>query len=52
MTITSDQPAAVSPNKLERHFTEDGVDPYQTVEWERRDAKLTNFLDGSVSFEH
>ena len=51
MTITSDQPASVSPNKLERHFTNDGVDPYQTVEWERRDAKLTNFLDGSVSFE-
>ena len=51
MTITSDQPASVSPNKLERHFTNDGVDPYQTVEWERRDAKLTNFVDGSVSFE-
>ncbi len=51
MTITSDQPASVSPNKLKRHFTDNGVDPYQTVEWERRDAKLTNFLDGSVSFE-
>ena len=51
MTIISDQPASVSPNKLKRHFTNDGVDPYQTVEWERRDAKLTNFVDGSVSFE-
>jgi ribonucleoside-diphosphate reductase alpha chain len=36
---------------IRRHFTTDGVDPYDQVEWERRDARITNFQDGSVAFE-
>ncbi len=34
-----------------RHFTQDGVHPYDQVVWERRDARITNFQDGSVAFE-
>jgi ribonucleoside-diphosphate reductase alpha chain len=36
---------------LGRLFTSAGVDPYDEVVWERRDARITNWLDGSVAFE-
>jgi ribonucleoside-diphosphate reductase alpha chain len=36
---------------LGRHFTIEGVHPYDELEWERRDARITNFRDGSVAFE-
>ncbi|HJR25027.1 MAG TPA: vitamin B12-dependent ribonucleotide reductase [Acidimicrobiales bacterium] len=36
---------------IRRHFTTGGVDPYDEVTWERRDARITNFQDGSVAFE-
>src|SRR3954463_5750256 len=36
---------------IRRHFTADGVDPYDEVDWERRDARITNYRDGSVAFE-
>ena len=36
---------------IRRHFTTEGVDPYDEVTWERRDARITNYLDGSVAFE-
>ena len=36
---------------IRRNFTTAGVDPYDTVVWERRDARITNFRDGSVAFE-
>ena len=36
---------------IRRHFTTDGVHPYDMVEWERRDARITNFRDGTVAFE-
>ena len=36
---------------LRRLFTSVGVDPYDEVVWERRDARITNWLDGSVAFE-
>ena len=51
MTVTSDQSASLAARRLEPHFCEADVDPYETVEWEQRDAKLTNFVDGSISFE-
>jgi len=51
MTLTSDQTASLSLDRIKRHFSEISVDPYETVQWERRDAKLTNFLDGSISFQ-
>ncbi len=34
-----------------RHFTRPGVHPYDDIAWERRDARLTNFHDGSTAFE-
>ncbi len=37
--------------RFERTFTTPGVHPYDELEWELRDAVLTNWRDGSVSFE-
>jgi ribonucleoside-diphosphate reductase alpha chain len=46
---------AIAPQRvgigIRRHFTTPEVDPYDEVEWEHRDARITNFLDGSVAFE-
>ena len=46
---------AIAPQRsgigLRRFFTSQGVDPYDTVNWERRDSRITNFQDGSVAFE-
>ena len=36
---------------LTRHFTRAEVHPYDTVTWERRDARITNYKDGTVAFE-
>src|SRR5438093_2215988 len=36
---------------IRRHFTTRGVHPYDEVAWERRDARITNYRDGSVAFE-
>ncbi|MBV8560827.1 MAG: vitamin B12-dependent ribonucleotide reductase, partial [Acidimicrobiia bacterium] len=36
---------------IRRHFTIPDVDPYDEVLWERRDARITNFRDGTVAFE-
>src|SRR5947207_1058799 len=36
---------------IRRHFTTPGTHPYDEVLWERRDARITNFRDGSVAFE-
>ncbi|HYL50684.1 MAG TPA: vitamin B12-dependent ribonucleotide reductase [Acidimicrobiia bacterium] len=45
---------AMAPQQLgigiRRHFTRPGVDPYDTVEWERRDARIPNFKDGGDAF--
>ncbi len=35
---------------IERRFTTEGVSPYDTVEWSRRDSRITN-PDGSIVFE-
>ena len=37
--------------RFERHFTSPAVHPYDELEWESRDAVLTNWRDGTVSFE-
>src|SRR5438270_3889178 len=46
---------AVAPEQagigIRRHFTIDGVHPYDEIEWERRDARITNARDGAVAFE-
>src|SRR5262245_30070175 len=36
---------------LRRVYTSPGVDPYDEVVWERRDARITNWKDGTVAFE-
>ena len=56
-TTTQEDPntMAIAPQRSEigirRHFTTPGVHPYDEVRWERRDARITNFRDGSVAFE-
>ncbi|HEY3702229.1 MAG TPA: ribonucleoside-diphosphate reductase, partial [Acidimicrobiales bacterium] len=46
---------AIAPQRLgigiRRHFTTEGVHPYDELPWEQRDARITNFQDGSVAFE-
>ena len=36
--------------RINRRFTEAGRDPYDGIEWSRRDSRITN-PDGSVVFE-
>src|SRR5579875_1068676 len=36
---------------IRRYFTMPGIDPYSTVTWERRDARITNWVTGAVAFE-
>ncbi|MCJ7671304.1 MAG: ribonucleoside-diphosphate reductase, partial [Acidimicrobiia bacterium] len=35
---------------IRRYFTEAGVHPYETVEWEVREARIPNFKDGTDAF--
>src|SRR5687768_7927151 len=60
MTETSqDKPQIVRQGKptkgagltVERINTTPGVHPYDEVAWERRDAVMTNWRDGSINFE-
>ncbi|HEX7095778.1 MAG TPA: vitamin B12-dependent ribonucleotide reductase [Acidimicrobiales bacterium] len=36
---------------IRRRFTAEGVDPYDLVEWERRDARIVDWRTGDVVFE-
>jgi ribonucleoside-diphosphate reductase alpha chain len=36
---------------IRRHFTTEGVHPYDEIDWERRDARITNYRDGAIAFE-
>ena len=45
------QPLTSENIGIQRHFTVAGVDPFESVKWERRDTRITNFLDGTVAFE-
>ena len=46
---------AIAPQRsgigIQRHFTTEGRHPYDEVRWERRDARITNYRDGTVAFE-
>ncbi len=46
---------AIAPQRLSiglrRYFTTADRHPYDEITWERRDARITNFRDGSVAFE-
>jgi ribonucleoside-diphosphate reductase alpha chain len=36
---------------ISRRFTAEGVDPYDLVDWERRDARIVDWRTGAVAFE-
>ena len=46
---------AIAPQRtsigLRRHFTTEGVHPYDDVVWDERDSRITDYRDGSVAFE-
>ncbi len=46
---------AIAPQRtaigIRRHFTTDGVHPYDAVVWERRDARISDYRTGAVAFE-
>ena len=46
---------AIAPQRtaigIRRHFTTEGVHPYEEVAWERRDSRITDYRDGSIAFE-
>jgi ribonucleoside-diphosphate reductase alpha chain len=45
---------AIAPEQIgigiRRYFTRPGSHPYDSVEWERRDARIPNFKDGTDAF--
>ncbi|MEX0768581.1 MAG: vitamin B12-dependent ribonucleotide reductase, partial [Microthrixaceae bacterium] len=56
MSIASDstrpsQSHGGQTERLQRHFTVPGRSPYADLNWELRDARLTDYRDGSVAFE-
>jgi ribonucleoside-diphosphate reductase alpha chain len=56
MTETTSGPARAGKGArkgltMRRIYTREGVHPYDTVTWERRDVVMTNWRDGSVNFE-
>ena len=46
---------SIAPERLSiginRHFTQPEVHPYDMIKWEKRDARISNWKDGSVAFE-
>ncbi len=46
---------AIAPQRtgigIRRHYTTAEIHPYDQVVWERRDARITNYRDGTVAFE-
>ena len=46
---------SIAPERLsigiQRHFTQADVHPYDMISWEKRDARISNWKDGSVAFE-
>src|SRR3984885_13849513 len=46
---------AIAPERtgigIRRYFTTPGINPYETVTWERRDARITHWATGAVAFE-
>ena len=53
-TQESETRMALAPEQvgigIRRHFTEPGVHPYDTLEWERREARIPNWKDGTDAF--
>ncbi len=46
---------AIAPQRsgigIRRHFTAEGIHPYDEVVWERRDARISDYRTGKVAFE-
>ena len=46
---------SLAPDRLaigiRRHYTSPGTHPYDQVAWEHRDARISNWKDGTVAFE-
>ncbi|MEK7291908.1 MAG: vitamin B12-dependent ribonucleotide reductase, partial [Actinomycetota bacterium] len=46
---------SIAPERLaigiRRHFTAPGVHPYDQMVWEKRDARISNWKDGTYAFE-
>ncbi|MCU1489071.1 MAG: ribonucleoside-diphosphate reductase class [Acidimicrobiaceae bacterium] len=46
---------AVAPERIDigirRHFTEEGRHPYDALQWERRDSRISDYRTGAVAFE-
>ena len=46
---------SIAPDRLaigiRRHFTAQGVHPYDQMVWEKRDARISNWKDGTYAFE-
>ncbi|HEY5663524.1 MAG TPA: vitamin B12-dependent ribonucleotide reductase [Ilumatobacter sp.] len=51
MSLAPDRLTATGRIGLRRLYTSPGVDPFDEVVWERRDARITNWKDNSVAFE-
>jgi ribonucleoside-diphosphate reductase alpha chain len=52
MTIAPEQPGSeLGTIGIRRHFTAEGTHPYEMMEWERRDARISNWKTGEVAFE-
>jgi ribonucleoside-diphosphate reductase alpha chain len=53
--IEEEHTMSLAPERLSigitRQFTTPGVHPYDQVVWERRDARISNWKDGTVAFE-
>ena len=46
---------SIAPERLTigigRKFTTEGVHPYDQMVWEKRDARINNWKDGTIAFE-
>ncbi|HYY79436.1 MAG TPA: hypothetical protein VFD04_09670, partial [Actinomycetes bacterium] len=49
--LSVEQDAARKGLQVRRFFTSKGTSPYDELTWERRDAVITNWRDGTVAFE-
>jgi len=48
---TTSQLGTESELRIKRHFTTEGVHPYDEVEWDTRDAVIQNYRTGEIAFE-
>jgi ribonucleoside-diphosphate reductase alpha chain len=49
--LSVEQDAARKGLQVRRFFTSKGTSPYDELTWERRDAVITNWRDGTVAFQ-